>query len=215
MTILDEQKAELPGPPQGPSPANEPRWSEEVGRRAPNILTFLRLLAVPVFVILLIDPTPQSNLWATVIFIIASFTDWLDGYIARMYHAETILGTLLDPLADKILVMAALVMLTATPAGPRVAAWMVVVLLARELIVTGLRSLAAVQGTIVPASYWAKHKTAWTLFAIICLLIDEPYRIFGIMVNFHVSGIVFLWIALVISVTTGIDYAVKLRKMFL
>ena len=112
-------------------------------------------------------PRPQSNLWATAIFIIASLTDWLDGYIARLYQAETILGTLLDPLADKVLVMAALVMLAAAPSGPRVAAWMVVVLLAREFLVTGLRSLAAVKGTVVPASRWAKHKTAWTLIAII------------------------------------------------
>lgn len=191
------------------------RWSNQIGRRAPNVLTVLRLLAVPVFVILLIDPTPQGNLWATAVFIIASLTDWLDGYIARLYDAESILGTLLDPLADKILVMAALVMLAAVPSEPRVPAWMVVVLLSRELIVTGLRSLAAVKGTIVPASRWAKHKTAWTLFAIICLLIDEPYNFFGMLVNFHISGMVFLWIALFFSVTTGIHYAVKLRAMFL
>ena len=202
MTILEEQKA-------------KPHWSDELGRRAPNFLTLMRILCVPVFVFLLVDPTPQSSIWATAIFVIASFTDWLDGYIARIYRAESILGTLLDPLADKILVSAALVMLSATPGVPRVPAWMVVALLSRELIVTGLRSLAALQGTVVPASYWAKHKTAWTLIAIICLLIDEPYRIFGTLVNFHVSGMVFLWIALIISVGSGVDYAVKLRKMFI
>lgn len=217
MTIQDAQKAEVSNQAgelaQGSDSGTH--WSEEVGRRAPNIITFLRILVVPVFVFLLIDPTPESNLWATVIFIFASLTDWLDGYIARLYHAESILGTLLDPLADKILVMAALVMLAAIPSGPRVAAWMVVVLLARELIVTGLRSLAAVQGTVVAASRWAKHKTAWTLIAIICLLIDEPFHLFGVLVNFHLSGTVFLWIALVLSVGTGIDYAVKLRRMFI
>ena len=193
----------------------EAAWSTQVGRKMPNAITFLRLLAVPVFVVLLIDPTPESNLWATVIFVFASVTDWLDGYIARLYHAESILGTLLDPLADKILVMAALVMLTAIPGAPRVPAWIVVVLLARELIVTGLRSLAAVKGVIVPASRWAKHKTAWTLIAIVCLLIDEPYKVLGILVNFRLSGTIFLWIALFLSVTTGMHYAVKLRKMFI
>ena len=86
----------------------------------------MRLLAVPVFVFLLIDPTPASSLWATGIFIAASVTDWLDGYLARIYHAESILGTLLDPLADKILVMSALVMLASVTTEPRVPAWMVV-----------------------------------------------------------------------------------------
>lgn len=92
---------------------------------------------------------------------------------------------------------------------------MVVVLLGRELLVTGLRSLAAVQGTVVPASYWAKHKTAWTMIAIFFLLIDEPYEIWGVLVNFHLSGMIFLWLALFLSVWTGADYAVKLRKMFI
>ncbi len=224
MIIQDEQRASTSGSgicalastaPSGESSDKVGHWSDEVGRRAPNILTLMRILCVPVFVFLLVDPTPQSNLWATVIFVIASFTDWLDGYLARIYHAESILGKLLDPLADKILVTAALVMLTASPAGPRVSAWIVVVLLSRELIVTGLRSLAAIQGTVVAASYWAKHKTAWTLIAIICLLIDEPYRVFGLLINFHISGVIFIWIAMILSVATGVDYAVKLRKMFI
>jgi CDP-diacylglycerol--glycerol-3-phosphate 3-phosphatidyltransferase len=190
-------------------------WTDEVGRRAPNILTFLRLLAVPVFVFLLIHPTPQSNLWATAIFVIASVTDWLDGYIARIYKAESILGTLLDPVADKILVMAALVMLSSSGPGARVQAWMTVCLLAREFLVSGLRSLAAVKGTVVAASRFAKHKTAWTMLAIVFLLVDGTYRIFGASVDFHFYGTVFLWIALAFSLSTGLDYAIKLRKMFL
>ena len=193
----------------------EEAWGEYVGRRAPNIITALRLLAVPFFVFLLIDPTPRANLWATVIFIFASVTDWLDGYIARLYKAESILGTLLDPLADKILVMAALVMLAASPAVARIPAWMVVVLLAREFLVSGLRSLAAVRGTVVPASRWAKHKTAWTFAAIVFLLINEPYTILGVLVDFHNSVIVFLWIAMIYSLGTGAHYAMSLRKMFI
>lgn len=192
----------------------EVSWSDEVGKRAPNILTFARILAVPFFVYLLIDPTPQSSLWATLIFIVASLTDWLDGYLARLYHAESIVGKLLDPLADKILVMAALVMLAASPADPRVPAWMVVVLLSREMIVTGLRSLAAIRGVVVAATWWAKHKTAWTMIAIVFLLIDEPYSILGVLVNFHEAGMAFLWLALVISIATGLHYGVILRKYF-
>ena len=186
-----------------------------MGRRAPNALTILRILLVPVFIILLLNPTPTSGLWATVIFIGASITDWLDGYLARMYKAESIFGTLFDPLADKILTMAALVMLCAVPNEPRVPAWMVVALLSREMLVSALRSLAAVKGTIVPASRFAKHKTAWTMVAIVFLLINEPYEIFGVLVDFHFSGMVFLWIALAFSVGTGIAYANQLKRMFL
>lgn len=183
-------------------------------KRLPNLLSVLRILVVPVFVALLISPTPQSRLWAAFIFIMASITDWLDGVIARMYKSESILGTLLDPLADKILVMATLVMLAALPAEPRVPAWIVVVLLAREFLVTGLRSLAAVRGIVVPASAMAKHKTAWTLIALIFLLIDEPYVVFGMLIHFHSAGMVFLWCALILSVVTGVDYAIRLRKIF-
>lgn len=183
-------------------------------KRLPNILTMLRFFAVPVFVILLIDPTPVKNLWAVCIFVIAAFTDWLDGYIARMYHAESIVGTLLDPLADKVLVMAALVMLCAVPIEPRVPAWMVVILLSREMIITGLRSLAALQGRVVPASGGGKHKTAWMMVSVIFLLIEEPYVIFGTLVNFHVCGMTFLWIALAFSLWSGVDYAIKLRSLF-
>lgn len=189
-------------------------WRTEVGRKAPNVLSLLRILAVPVFVVILWDPTPTSSLWAAGLFVLASLTDWLDGYLARLYQAESIVGTLLDPLADKILTMAALVMLCAIKTDPRVPAWMVVLLLSREVIVTGLRSLAAVRGIVVPASKWAKHKTAWTMIAIVGLLVNEPYEISGVMINFHFSGMVFLWLALLLSLGTGIAYAVDLRDIF-
>ena len=188
-------------------------WGTAVGRRAPNIITFLRVLLVPVFVVLMVDPTPGQNLWAAAIFIFASLTDWLDGYLARRYCAQSKVGMLMDPLADKILVMAALVMLCATSPFPRIPAWMVVVLLAREFIVSGLRSMAAVTGIVVPASRWAKHKTAWTMLAISFLLIEEPYQIFGLTINFHTSGYVFLWLALFFSVITGAAYTYNLRRV--
>lgn len=185
-----------------------------IGKQLPNFLTVLRILAVPVFVMLLIEPSPQMGVWAMGIFVIASFTDWLDGYIARLYDAQSILGTLLDPLADKILVMSALVMLCSVTTQPRVPAWIVVLLLGREFMVTGLRSLAAIQGVVVPASELAKHKTAWTFIAILCLLIKEPYEIFDTMIDFHLSGMIFLWIALIFSLVSGAQYAVNLRKVF-
>ncbi len=185
-------------------------WS----KHSPNLLTLLRLFAVPVFVFLLVDPTPTSGLWATFIFIGASLTDWLDGYLARLYHAESILGKLLDPLADKILTMAALVMLAGAGAERSIPAWSVVALLSRDMLVSGLRSLAAVKGTIVEASRFAKHKTAWMMTAIICLLISDRHSFFGLDIDFHHAGMTFLWISLFFSVTTGIHYAVTLRKVF-
>ncbi len=189
-------------------------WKRKLAKQSPNLLTGMRLLAVPFFVWLLIDPTPNGGLWATGIFIAASLTDWLDGYLARLYHAESIVGKLLDPLADKILTMAALVMLTGAGSERAIPAWIVVALLARDMLVTGLRSLAAVKGNIVEASRFAKHKTAWMMVAIICLLISGRYSVFGVVVDFHWSGMVFLWISLFFSVTTGLHYAVKLRKVF-
>lgn len=195
--------------------ADNSDWTEEVGKKAPNILTFIRIIAIPFFMYLLTVPTPESHLWAAGIFVFASLTDWLDGYIARIYKAETIIGTLLDPIADKVLVMAALVMLTAVQTEPRVPAWIVVALLAREFLVSGLRSLAAVQGNVVAASRFAKHKTAWTMLAIFFLLVAKPYTVFGINIDFFQVGMWCLWIALFLSVTTGIHYAVKLKNVFL
>lgn len=193
----------------------EPDKLNSISKKIPTALTLTRILIVPLFVILLIDPSPQYGLWATVIFVLATFTDWLDGYVARTFDAQSILGTLLDPLADKILVMSALIMLASSSNEPRVPAWIVVALLSREFMVTALRSLAAVKGMIVPASEMAKHKTAWTFIAIICLLIKEPYKIFDTLIDFHRAGIIFIWIALILSITSGIQYALNLKKIFL
>lgn len=183
-------------------------------RNLPNIITFTRILIVPVFVLILINPTPTTNLWATLIFFIASVSDWLDGYLARVLKAESILGKLLDPLADKILVTAALVMLASIPGDPRVPGWIVVILLSREMLINGLRSVAAIKGVVVPASTAAKHKTAFTMFAIGALLIGEPYSILGFLVDFRLTGTILLWIALMLSVGSGIAYFVSLRNLF-
>jgi CDP-diacylglycerol---glycerol-3-phosphate 3-phosphatidyltransferase len=197
-----------------PSSVSQAYISEDMGKKLPNLLTLLRIIAVPIFVLLLVSPSPSSRLTATIIFVIASITDWLDGYIARLYKAESILGTLLDPLADKVLVMSALVMLSAVPSEPRVPAWMVVALLARELLVTGLRSLAAVKGIVVAASNSAKWKTAVTLLAIFFLLVAEPYSVLGVEWNFFRIGMFFLWISLILSLSSGMDYAIKLKNLF-
>jgi CDP-diacylglycerol--glycerol-3-phosphate 3-phosphatidyltransferase len=109
--------------------------------------------------------------------------------------------------------MSALVMLVAHPMGPKVPAWVVVVLLAREFIVMGLRSLAAVKGSVVAASYWAKQKTGWTLAAITCLLVDGSYSFFYRQLNFHSIGTLLISIALVLSVGSGVQYALRFRRL--
>ena len=183
-------------------------WGDFVGRRAPNFLTFLRFLLVPVFVFLMHGES--RHIWATFVFLVASATDWLDGYLARLYNVESTLGTVMDPLADKILVMAALVMLTTLPITEAVPAWMVVILLATEMIINGLRSLAALNSTVVPASNLAKHKTGWTMSAIAVLLMGEPIS----FINLHLFGMAVLWVALILSVVSAIQYAYALRRFY-
>jgi len=192
--------------------ASAKSWGETVQKQVPNWLTFFRFLLVPIFVILMAQSGPTRSLWATLVFVTAALTDWLDGYLARLFKAESILGTVLDPLADKILVMAALVMLAAMPQSQVIPGWMVVVLLAREMVITGLRALAALNHTVVPASNLAKHKTGWTFVAIVILLVGEPFKI-GIA--FHSLGMMALWVALLLSVISGFQYAYSLRRYYL
>jgi len=110
--------------------------------------------------------------------------------------------------------MAALIMLAANVNEPRIPAWIVVTLLSREFLVTGLRSLAAVKGFVVPASEMAKHKTAWTFIAIVCLLIKEPYKVFNTLIDFQRAGMIFIWIALILSVLSGLKYLYDLKRVF-
>ncbi|MDR2337337.1 MAG: CDP-diacylglycerol--glycerol-3-phosphate 3-phosphatidyltransferase [Deltaproteobacteria bacterium] len=179
----------------------------------PNFLTILRILMVPFFVFILIPPTSQfGNIIAVSIFIIASFTDWLDGYLARAFKAESVIGKMMDPLADKVLVLAALIMLSAGP-DPRVPAWITVILISRDVIITGLRSLAAFKGEIVSAIMLAKYKTATTMLGITFLLVGGTYSAFGIQVNFKEVGNFIIWIALILSLVSATQYFIKLRKL--
>jgi CDP-diacylglycerol---glycerol-3-phosphate 3-phosphatidyltransferase len=144
-------------------------------RQIPNILTLLRLLLIPVFVVLLLDPDRNQVNWAIAVFCVASFTDYLDGVIARRFKLITNFGKLLDPVADKVLVMAGLVMLTGLKGDETgeawVQPWMVVMVLAREVWVTGLRAVAAAEGLVVPADGYGKWKSAMQVVAIVLLLL--------------------------------------------
>lgn len=182
----------------------------------PNMLTLARVGAVPLLVVLLLFDRPSTSFWAAMVFALASLTDWLDGYLARKWNIVTVLGKFLDPLADKLLVMAALIMMI--PMG-RVPAWAVFIILAREIIITGLRSIAAADGVVIAATPLGKYKTVFQMVAIIALLLHyDIYWFFGVewsllQVNMHNVGIFFFIIALVLTVWSGVDYLLKFFKV--
>jgi len=176
----------------------------------PNVLTLCRIATVPLIVCLLRFTGPVASGAAAAVFLVASITDFLDGYIARSYGSGTNLGKFLDPLADKLIVMATLVMLTGMPRSPHVPAWMVVVLVSRELVITGLRGIAAVEGRIIAADELGKYKMALQCIAIQGLLINYTY----FHIEFFAAGMFMLWIAMVVSVWSAVDYIVKARDVF-
>lgn len=175
----------------------------------PNLLTVLRILVTPILVVLLLDPGPGASAVAGVVFFVACWSDFLDGYLARRHGLSTGLGKLLDPLADKLIVMAALVMLTASVREPRVPAWMVVLIVGRELAVTALRAIAVTEGIVLAAEELGKYKTILQMFALQGLLLH--YRFGG--VDFHTAGMYFLWVSLVVSVWSGIDYHLRVIRV--
>ena len=168
----------------------------------PNLLSIFRILTIPVVVGCLFSPSPLASFLAALVFGIASMTDALDGYIARYQKSETAIGKLLDPLADKLLINSALIMLI--PLG-RIPAWMVVLIVGREVAVTGLRGIASLEGRVISASNWGKAKTLFQSFALAGLMLHYDY--FGI--NFHLVGMILMWIALVITLGSGFDYFFK------
>ena len=180
----------------------------------PNKITISRIFLIPIFIIILSVPfnwgewsighttLPISHFVAALIFIIASGTDWLDGYYARKYNLVTNLGKFLDPLADKLLVSAALILLVEMGLAP---AWIVIIIISREFAVTGLRLVAAGEGIVLAASNMGKLKTVTQILAIILLLLHNfPFSYVG----FPFATIV-LYIAMAITAISGYDYFVK------
>lgn len=182
----------------------------------PNILTLFRVACIPLMVVLLFSPAQENCFWAAWVFALASATDWIDGHLARRMGIETVFGKFLDPIADKLIVTAALIMIL--PFG-RVPAWMVFVVLAREIVITGLRSIASSEGIVIQASDLGKYKTIFQLTAIIGLLLHYDYNwFFGVAhplltVNMHNAGMFFFWIAFVLTVWSGVDYLAKFIKV--
>jgi CDP-diacylglycerol--glycerol-3-phosphate 3-phosphatidyltransferase len=181
----------------------------------PNVLTFVRIAIVPLIVWLLRDPGPLAGFLAALLFFIASLTDYFDGYLARKHGIVTTLGKFLDPLADKLIVVSALIMLAAMPCAsadvpcePRVAAWLVVLIVGRELAVTGLRSIASGEGITLGAEELGKYKMIFQMFALVALLLHYRY----LHVDFHAAGMYFLWISLLLSLWSAVDYALRVYR---
>lgn len=165
----------------------------------PNAITLLRILLIPIFVFLLVSPSSFKAAVAAIVFGLASLTDWLDGYIARRSGQITKLGMLLDPVADKLLIAAALILLVDMN---RIPSWIAVVIIGRELVVTGLRAIALSKGIVIPAEMAGKVKLIAQISAIILLLING--RLLGI--DLLLIGMGALWIAMILAVLSGIKY---------
>lgn len=165
----------------------------------PNKLTMFRVVLIPFFVLFMLVPITPVDKWIALgIFIVASLTDLLDGKIARKYNLVTNFGKFMDPLADKLLVCSALICLVALSKIP---AWIVIVIIAREFIISGFRLIASDNGVVIAASYWGKFKTTFQMI-MICLMIADIQAI-------QIVTDVVMWIALILTVVSLVDYLVK------
>jgi CDP-diacylglycerol--glycerol-3-phosphate 3-phosphatidyltransferase len=168
----------------------------------PNVLTMLRILLVPVLVVALLNETSNGDLLAAIVFALASLTDAMDGYLARSRNAITTFGKLMDPIADKLLIIAALVALVSLD---RLAAWVAMVIIAREVAVTMTRMQATQQGVVIAANWWGKAKTIVQVAAIFLLIVaGDPSPVW-------VDGVVYGAVA--ITIVSGVDYFFGLRRV--
>ncbi|MEC2160915.1 CDP-diacylglycerol--glycerol-3-phosphate 3-phosphatidyltransferase [Virgibacillus halodenitrificans] len=180
----------------------------------PNRITISRILLIPIFILLLSLPLnwgnwqigestlPIADFAAALLFIFASVTDWVDGFYARKYNLVTNLGKFLDPLADKLLVSAALILLVEMGFAP---AWVVIIIISREFAVTGLRLVAAGEGFVLAAGSMGKLKTATQMIAIAALLLHNfPFSYIGFP-----FGTLMLYVALFFTIVSGVDYFIK------
>ncbi|MBD5556612.1 MAG: CDP-diacylglycerol--glycerol-3-phosphate 3-phosphatidyltransferase [Roseburia sp.] len=168
----------------------------------PNKLTVMRVVLIPFFVFFLLAPYFEGygNYIATAIFVVASLTDMLDGKIARKYNLVTNFGKFMDPLADKLLVCSAMICLIEKGT---LAAWIVIVIIAREFIISGFRLIASDNGIVIAASYWGKFKTTFQMLMVIVLILDIPNPVFQMI------GVILTYIALILTVISLVDYIAK------
>ncbi|RMF87812.1 MAG: CDP-diacylglycerol--glycerol-3-phosphate 3-phosphatidyltransferase [Nitrospinota bacterium] len=168
----------------------------------PNRITLLRICLIPPIVVFLLYPSRESSFAAALMVMAASFTDWLDGHVARTKKQITTLGTLLDPVADKLLLVAALIPLVELH---RVPSWMAVVLIGREVAVTGIRGISASHQLIIPAGTTGKYKMLFQMIALVALILDVKVA----FVDFHLWGTLFLWVSMVLSIVSAVEYFLR------
>jgi CDP-diacylglycerol--glycerol-3-phosphate 3-phosphatidyltransferase len=180
---------------------------ETTAMNIPNLLSVSRILAVPVFIVLMLRPTPERALWAGIVFSLASITDWFDGYLARKWGQVTKIGKLLDPVADKILIASALILLVEVD-PTRVPAWIAIIVIGREIAVTGLRAMAATDGVVIPAESMGKYKVGAQITAILSFLFSYPIGAkWPVML-----GTGALWLTMVLALYSGVQYFLNYWK---
>ena len=173
-----------------------------------NKITLLRILMIPIFMAFMMIEFPYHMEAAMLVFLLASLTDKLDGYLARKYNMITDFGKFMDPLADKLLITGAFIVLVQLG---RIEAWIVFIILTREFAVTGLRSLAAAQNIIIAASKYGKTKTVTQIIAIIILILDNrPFSLINLPMD-----IIMIYIALIITILSGLDYFIKNKQVLI
>ena len=179
--------------------------------KIPNVLTIGRIILVPVFVVTFYIPGFLGDLIPFFIFVLASFTDFLDGLLARLYKEESKLGELLDPIADKIIVAAALVLLVMNGIIKNYEVIAAIIILTREILISGLREFLAKSQVVMPVTGLAKFKTFIQMFAIAILLTGESgNKLINLQdYNAHTIGIIFLWLSAFLTLYTGYDYIKK------
>jgi CDP-diacylglycerol--glycerol-3-phosphate 3-phosphatidyltransferase len=171
----------------------------------PNGVTVIRILAIPVILLLLFTTGRTFQIITAIVFLLVALTDMLDGYFARRRKMVTTLGKFLDPLADKLLIVTALIALISARGVPL---WMVIVIVGREIAVTGLRGIAMSEGIVISSSMMGKYKTAFEMTSIFFLILDGKY----LSIDFHLVGMALLWVALILAVLSGVDYFKRFLK---
>jgi len=171
----------------------------------PNTISMVRIGVIPILFCLLLSPGPLMSLVIAALFIAAALTDLLDGYIARRYQIVTTMGKFLDPIADKLIVNTAMIMMI--PIG-RIPAWIVAIIVIRDFVVDGIRTIASSEGIVIQASPLGKRKTLCQIFAVSALMIHYPF----LGADAHLVGLVILSIALVLTIISGTEYLVKFYR---
>ncbi|MBR6401476.1 MAG: CDP-diacylglycerol--glycerol-3-phosphate 3-phosphatidyltransferase [Firmicutes bacterium] len=173
----------------------------------PNKLTLVRVILIPFFLVCLYIQTPPTRIAALVLFCAASITDALDGHIARKYGLVTNFGKFMDPLADKLLVCSAMIALASIRSAVMLPSWAVIIIIAREFIITGFRTLAAEQKVVIAAGFWGKLKTVFQMIMVIVLLlnIDNTF--------FRTVSYILIAISLILTIISAVDYMIKNKQV--